>query len=108
MPPVSDDPVRRYSRQLGVPGWGAEGQRRLSRSHVFVAGVGGLGSAASIYLAAAGVGKLTVCDTDRVEISNLNRQTLYTLDDVGMEKAPTAAARLLALNPGIRVVAVTS
>jgi adenylyltransferase/sulfurtransferase len=108
VPPVSDDPVRRYSRQLGVPGWGAEGQRRLAQSHVFIAGAGGLGSAASIYLAAAGVGKLTVCDTDRIEISNLNRQTLYTLDDVGMEKAPTAAARLRRLNPGVEVLAVTS
>jgi molybdopterin/thiamine biosynthesis adenylyltransferase len=107
VPSVKEDPEQRYARQLGVPGWGADGQRRLSESHVFIAGAGGLGSAASIYLAAAGVGKLTICDTDRVDLSNLNRQILYTSQDIGHEKAPTAAARLRALNPGIDIVPIT-
>jgi adenylyltransferase/sulfurtransferase len=107
VPSIADDPEERYSRQLGVPGWGQEGQLRLARSHVFIAGAGGLGCAASLYLAAAGVGRLTVCDSDRVERSNLNRQVLYTLDDVGVDKAPIAAARLLALNPSIEIIPTT-
>jgi len=107
VPILIDDPAKRYARQLATPGWGADGQRRLSGSHVFIAGAGGLGSAASIYLAAAGVGRLTICDTDRVDLSNLNRQILYTPADIGHEKAPTAAARLRALNPGIEVVPIT-
>ena len=107
MPLPKDDHAQRYSRQLAVPGWGPDGQRRLSESHVFIAGAGGLGSAASIYIAAAGVGKLTICDTDRVELSNLNRQVLYTQADIGHEKAPTAAARLRALNPGVEIVPTT-
>jgi molybdopterin-synthase adenylyltransferase len=102
------DTDQRYARQLGVPGWGAEGQQRLAASHVFVAGMGGLGCAASVYLAAAGVGKITVCDADRVELSNLNRQILYTPQEVGHEKAPLAAARLRALNPSIEVTPVVA
>lgn len=107
MPLLIDDPAKRYARQLAIPGWGAEGQRRLSESHVFIAGAGGLGCAASVYLAAAGVRKLTICDTDRVDLSNLNRQVLYTSQDVGHEKAPTATARLRALNPGVEIVPIT-
>jgi molybdopterin/thiamine biosynthesis adenylyltransferase len=106
--PVRDDQVARYARQVGVAGWGEAGQRRLAESHVFVAGVGGLGCAAAVYLAAAGVGTLTLCDSDRIDLTNLNRQVLYTLGDVGMEKAPTAAGRLSALNPGIRIEATTA
>jgi molybdopterin/thiamine biosynthesis adenylyltransferase len=98
----------RYARQLGVPGWGAEGQRRLAASHVFVAGAGGLGCAASVYIAAAGVGKLTICDADRVETSNLNRQFLYTPQDIGHEKAPAAATRLRAMNPSIEITSVVA
>jgi len=98
----------RYARQVGVPGWGAEGQQRLAAAHVFVAGAGGLGCAASLYLAAAGVGRLTVCDADRVEASNLNRQVLYTPQDIGHEKASIAAGRLGALNPSIEVAPVVA
>ena len=98
----------RYVRQLELPGWGVEGQKRLGSAHVFMAGVGGLGSSAGIYLAAAGVGRITVCDSDRVELSNLNRQTLYGLADVGTPKAILAAQRLKAFNPQIEVVPNTS
>lgn len=98
----------RYTRQLGVTGWGAEGQQRLAASHVFIAGAGGLGCAAAVYLAAAGVGKLTVCDADRVELSNLNRQFLYTTQDIGHEKALRAAERLRALNPSIEITPVVA
>lgn len=98
----------RYARQLGIPGWGTEGQQHLAASHVFIAGVGGLGCAASVYLASAGVGKLTVCDADRVETSNLNRQFLYTTQDIGHEKAPLAVARLRALNPSIEITPIVA
>jgi molybdopterin/thiamine biosynthesis adenylyltransferase len=102
--PRSRRHTERYSRQIDISGWGAEGQKRLGSSHVFVAGVGGLGCAAATYLAAAGVGKLTICDSDLVELSNLNRQVLYSTLDVGSPKAPLAAARLRALNPDIEIV----
>lgn len=100
--------LEHYSRQLGMPGWGEEGQERLGASQVFIAGAGGLGCAASVYLVAAGVGKIVVCDSDLVELSNLNRQTLYSLENVGWEKAPIAVEKLRTLNPRIHVEAVTT
>ncbi len=102
--PRSKRHTERYARQIDTPGWGAEGQKRLGASHVFVAGIGGLGCAAATYLAAAGVGKLTICDCDLLELSNLNRQVLYSTVDVGSPKAPLAAARLRALNPDIEII----
>ncbi|MBM3307489.1 MAG: HesA/MoeB/ThiF family protein [Candidatus Eisenbacteria bacterium] len=108
MPALGNGIEERYSRQLGVPGWGAEGQRRLAAACVFVAGAGGLGCSAAVYLAAAGVGRLTVCDADRIEPSNLNRQFLYTPADVGSEKATAAAERLRAMNPSIEVEPVVA
>ena len=106
--PLSTDQHERYSRQLDLRGWGIEGQERLLASRVFVAGVGGLGCAAAVYLAEAGVGELIVCDGDVVERSNLNRQFLYTRDDLIKPKAPTAAAALRRLNPDITVTPVVA
>lgn len=94
-----------YARQVGIPGWGAEGQLRLKSSTVFVAGAGGLGCPAATYLAAAGVGRVVVCDADRVDRPNLNRQYLYSPSDVGRDKAPIARDRLLEINPSIEVEA---
>jgi adenylyltransferase/sulfurtransferase len=102
----SKDELDRYSRQLGMPGWGVEGQERLAAARVFIAGVGGLGCAVGAYLAAAGVGHITVCDADHVERSNLNRQFLYNRMDVGHDKAPIAAERLAAMNASIEVRAL--
>lgn len=96
----------RYSRQTMLPDFGPEGQRRLARSRVLLIGAGGLGSAAAIYLAGAGVGHITVADADTVSLSNLQRQVLYTEAQVGAPKAATAAARLQALNSGIEVCPV--
>jgi len=101
--PLTTDQLERYSRQTGLQGWGTEGQERLLASRVFVAGVGGLGCAATTYLAAAGVGELVICDGDVVERSNLNRQFLYGMDDLTRPKAPAAAARLRALNRDVTV-----
>ena len=93
----------RYVRQLGL--LGEEGQERLSEASVAVVGLGGLGSAVSLYLAAAGVGRLILVDPDRVEPHNLNRQVLYDESDVGLPKAFLAARRVRALNPLVRVEA---
>ncbi len=100
---LSTDELGRYARQLSIPGWGTEGQERLHASRVFVAGIGGLGCSAGVYLATAGVGHIVVCDADHVERSNLNRQFLYTREDVGRDKAPIAAERLAAMNPSINI-----
>lgn len=93
----------RYFRQLLLPEIGTEGQSRLSRSTVLVIGAGGLGSAVIPYLAAAGVGRLIICDHDTVNLTNLNRQTLYTTADLGAPKAATAAERVRAVNPQVHV-----
>jgi adenylyltransferase/sulfurtransferase len=98
--------MERYSRQIELEGWGSVGQERLLSSRVFVAGVGGLGCPTAVYLASAGVGEIVVCDGDFVERSNLNRQFLYTRDDLTKPKAPIAAAQLRRLNPDITVTPV--
>jgi molybdopterin/thiamine biosynthesis adenylyltransferase/rhodanese-related sulfurtransferase len=95
----------RYSRQTVLPEVGAEGQARLSAASVVVIGAGGLGCAALPYLAAAGVGRLVIVDHDRVEESNLHRQPLYRMVDLGCEKALAAREALLALNPSLAIEA---
>lgn len=103
--PLSDDEILRYSRQIILPEVGGEGQARLRGSAVLVAGAGGLGSPAALYLAAAGVGRLGLVDGDRVDLSNLQRQILHFSKDVGRPKVDSAREKLLALNPEIRVEA---
>lgn len=93
----------RYARQLKIPGFGAEGQLKLKKARVVIAGLGGLGCHSSISLASAGVGCLTLIDEGLVEVSNLNRQTLYGDGDLGKPKADAARVRLLHLNPLIRI-----
>ena len=93
----------RYERSLLVDGFGTEGQARLSRAKVAVVGCGGLGSAALSYLAAAGVGALSIADGDTVSLSNLQRQVLYTTEQIGRRKATCAAERLRAINPDVDI-----
>lgn len=104
--------LHRYSRHLLMPEIGEAGQRRLKAASVAIVGMGGLGSPAAIYLAAAGVGTLRLIDPDRVDASNLHRQILYVDADVGRRKCDVARDRLRALNPHVRVeahaVALTS
>jgi molybdopterin/thiamine biosynthesis adenylyltransferase len=93
----------RYDCQLVLKDVGERGQEKLRNASVLVVGAGGLGAPVLYYLAAAGVGRLGVVDDDVVELSNLQRQILYTTDDIGRSKAHTAAARLRALNPDVDV-----
>ena len=96
----------RYERQIIIPGWGEEGQEKLKKAKVVVAGAGGLGSAILNYLAVAGVGSIRVIDGDTVELSNLNRQILHLEKDIGRKKVDSASDRLQLLNPGIEIEAI--
>jgi adenylyltransferase/sulfurtransferase len=98
--------LTRYNRQIRMPEIGEEGQKRLGRSHVLIAGVGGLGCASATYLTAAGVGKITLIDFDRVELSNLNRQVLYWEEDIGEKKVLVAQEKLSRLNSGTEIVPI--
>ncbi|MGH8160644.1 MAG: ThiF family adenylyltransferase, partial [Gammaproteobacteria bacterium] len=93
----------RYARQMILPEIGAAGQARLARARVLVIGAGALGTPALYYLAAAGAGTLGIADDDRLELSNLHRQLLYRTEDIGRPKAATAAERLNAFNPDVRI-----
>ena len=95
----------RYSRQVVLPEVGEGGQARLTAASVAVVGAGGLGCAVLGYLAAAGVGRLTIVDHDSVEESNLHRQPLYRMSDLGKPKAEAARSALIALNPEVRIEA---
>ena len=101
---LTDREKRRYDRQLILSGWGKETQERLKRATVFIAGAGGLGSPVSLYLAAAGVGCLRICDSGTVELSNLNRQILHGDRDLGRWKVHSARRKLGGVNPLVRVI----
>lgn len=97
--------LERYGRHLVLPEIGVEGQAALKRARVLLVGAGGLGAPAGLYLAAAGVGRITIIDDDTVDVTNLQRQVIFTTDDVGQNKAEAACARLRALNPNVDLVA---
>lgn len=99
---MSPQETHRYSRQILLPEFGAEGQSKLLNSSVLVIGAGGLGSPALLYLAAAGVGRLGIIDFDVVDLSNLQRQVLFNTNDVGKPKAQVASDRVLAINPFLK------
>ncbi|MDO5727221.1 MAG: HesA/MoeB/ThiF family protein [Bowdeniella nasicola] len=101
--PLSARQQARYHRTCLVPGIGEEGQRRLLAAKVLVVGAGGLGSPVLLYLAAAGIGQLTIADADVVESSNLQRQIIHTTTSVGTAKTASAAARIRGLNPDVSV-----
>lgn len=91
--------ISRYKRQLSLPGFGENAQEKLKAASVLVIGAGGLGSPVLLYLAAAGVGTIGIVDHDKVDVSNLQRQILYTVDDIGNFKAEAAANKIGLLNP---------
>lgn len=101
---LSKEETERYSRQIMLPEIGLEGQQRMKDAKVLVIGVGGLGCPVLQYLAAAGVGTIGIVDDDIVSVSNLQRQILYTSDDIGKPKAVTAAGKIALLNPSIKAV----
>ncbi len=101
---MDDRQLTRYSRQLLLPDIDLAGQERLLASRALLIGAGGLGSPAALYLAGSGVGQITICDDDRVELSNLHRQFVHSSRDLGRNKAASAAEALTALNPEIRIV----
>ena len=96
----------RYARHLPIPGFGEEGQRRLAGASVLMVGAGGLGSPVGLYLAAVGVGKLTIVDDDRVDLTNLQRQVIHRVADIDRPKVESAAERMAALNPDIEIATV--
>lgn len=100
---LSTEQLRRYARHLSLPEVGLAGQERLAAGSVLIVGMGGLGSPAALYLAAAGVGRLGLVDFDVVDRSNLQRQILYGEADVGRRKLEAAAERLRAVNPGVAI-----
>ena len=103
---MTDDQLLRYSRHILLPEIGIEGQERLLAAHAFIMGAGGLGSPVALYLAAAGIGRITICDGDRVDLTNLQRQIVHRTESIGQEKALSARATLASVNPGVKVVAV--
>lgn len=105
---LTPDAIERYDRQLTLEGFGAEGQRLLAEASVLVVGAGGLGSPAIRYLAGAGVGHIGILDSDSVDVSNLHRQTLYTMADIGRPKAIAAAGVVRAVNPDCRAEALVA
>ncbi|EDT6755376.1 HesA/MoeB/ThiF family protein, partial [Salmonella enterica subsp. enterica] len=101
---MNDRDFMRYSRQILLGDIAIEGQQKLLASHVLIVGLGGLGSPAALYLAGAGIGKLTLADDDDVHLSNLQRQILFTTDDIAHPKAQAAKLRLAQLNPGSKLI----
>ncbi|WP_267380975.1 MULTISPECIES: molybdopterin-synthase adenylyltransferase MoeB [unclassified Sphingomonas] len=102
-PPLSDDELDRYARHIVLKEFGGAGQTRLKAARVAIVGAGGIGSPAIQYLAAAGVGHLRLIDDDRVEPSNLQRQTIFVSDDAGTAKVEAAAAAARRINPHVAV-----
>ncbi|MFG6443267.1 HesA/MoeB/ThiF family protein [Roseateles sp. LKC17W] len=103
---MTDDDLLRYSRHLLLDEMGIEGQQRLLDAHALVIGAGGLGSPVALYLASAGVGRLTLVDHDTVSLTNLQRQIAHDMTSLGRLKVESAAARMAALNPGVQVHAL--
>ncbi len=100
---ISEEKIERYSRNIILPEIGGKGQEKLLKSKVLVIGAGGLGSPVIMYLAAAGVGNITILDHDKVELSNLQRQIIHKLHSLGKDKATSAKIFINELNPDINV-----
>ena len=105
---MQDDLLLRYSRHIMLPQIEYEGQEKLTQSHALIIGAGGLGAPVAMYLAAAGVGTLTICDFDQVDLTNLQRQIIHTTTSVGQNKALSAQESIARLNPEINVHVETS
>ncbi len=100
---MNDNQLLRYSRHILLPQIEYAGQEKLTKSHVLIVGAGGLGSPAALYCAASGVGKLTICDFDTVDLTNLQRQIIHTTQSVGINKAVSAQQTIFKINPEVNV-----
>ena len=100
---MNDQELLRYSKQIMLPQIDVEGQQKLIDSTMLIIGMGGLGSPTALYLAASGVGHIVIADFDQVELSNLQRQIIHSTSDIGDDKVNSAKAKLLELNPNIKV-----
>ena len=103
---MDDEQLLRYSRHILLEQVGVEGQQKLLNSHALIVGAGGLGSPAAIYLAAAGVGRITLADNDTVDLTNLQRQILHTAASIGLMKAQSGREHLAIVNPEVKVTAI--
>ena len=100
---LREDQIERYSRQIILPNVGGKGQEKLLNAKVLIIGAGGLGSPCALYLASAGIGKIGIVDSDKVELNNLQRQILHSTDNVGSQKVESAKKRLNSINPDVSV-----
>ncbi len=103
---MDDNQLLRYSRHILLPEIGIDGQRKLLGAHVLLIGAGGLGAPVSLYLAASGVGRITICDHDVVDLTNLQRQIVHFTDSIGRHKVESARATLARINPEVVVEAL--
>jgi adenylyltransferase/sulfurtransferase len=103
---MDDQQLLRYSRHILLPEIGIEGQQKLLGAHALIIGAGGLGCPAALFLAASGVGTLTLCDGDKVDLTNLQRQILHRNSSIGQAKVESARAALSDINPEVRVIAL--
>lgn len=103
---MNDNQLLRYSRHILLPQIEYEGQEKLTNSHALIVGAGGLGSPAALYMAASGVGTLTICDFDVVDLTNLQRQIIHTTQSVGINKAVSAQQTIFEINPDVTVQTV--
>lgn len=105
---MTDEQLLRYSRHILLNEVGIEGQERIIQSHALIIGAGGLGSPVGLYLASAGVGRITVVDNDTVDLTNLQRQIIHTMDRVNQDKALSARVAMQAINPEVTVIPIVA
>ncbi len=103
---MNDDQLLRYSRHILLPQIDIAGQERLIQSHVLIIGAGGLGSPVALYLAASGIGRLVICDNDKVDLTNLQRQIIHNTNAIGLLKTQSAKQTLNGINPEVEVIAL--
>jgi molybdopterin-synthase adenylyltransferase len=103
---MNDEQLLRYSRHILLDDIGIEGQQRLNDAHALIIGAGGLGSPVALYLGTAGIGRLTICDHDTVDLTNLQRQIVHRHDRIGQPKADSARQTLQAIDPGLQITAL--
>jgi len=104
--PMNDQELLRYSRHILLEEVGVDGQEKIRRAKILIIGAGGLGSPAALFLAAAGVGQITLCDGDQVDLTNLQRQLLHDTGSIGLDKVVSGQKRLALANPEVKVVPV--